>query len=47
LNEHLQLQAKPEISIFPQQWERMPWLTGRINVVISAKQQYSGAGIAP
>jgi len=39
LSEHLQLQAEPEISIFPQQWERMPWLTGRINVVISASGQ--------
>jgi hypothetical protein len=36
LEEHLQLQAAPEISVVPRQWERLPWLPGRINVVIAA-----------
>ena len=39
LSEHLDLRAEPEIEVFPQQWEWMPWLPGHINVIISAEHR--------
>jgi len=38
LNSHLDLEVEPHITVSPKEWERLPFLLGRLDVVISSEQ---------